>query len=64
MKEKKCLKKSNYDFKIYKELRKLNETINMRGSLHEDTNIKNKLELEYILDNARKYYSEEIDWRN
>lgn len=53
-------KKSNYDFEIYKELRKLNETINMRGNLDEDTNIKNKLELEYILDNARKYYSEEI----
>ena len=53
-------KKRNYDFEIYKELRKLNETINMRGNLGEDTNIKNKLELEYILDNARKYYSEEI----
>ena len=53
-------KKSNYDFEIYKELRKLNETINKRGNLDEDINIKNKLELEYILDNARKYYSEEI----
>jgi hypothetical protein len=56
----KMFKKSNYDFEIYKELRKLNETINKRGNLDEDTNIKNKLELEYILDNARKYYSEEI----
>ena len=55
-------KKSNYDFEIYKELRKLNETINKRGNLDEDTNIKNKLELEYILDNARKYYSEAVSY--
>lgn len=53
-------KKNNYDFEIYKELRKLNETIDKRGNLHEDTGIRNKLELDYILDNAWKYYSEKI----
>ena len=53
-------KKNNYDFEIYKELRKLNETLDKRGNLHEDTGIRNKLELEYILDNAWKYYSEKI----
>ena len=56
----KMFKKNNYDFEIYKELRKLNETIDKRGNLHEDTDIRNKLELEYILDNVWKYYSEKI----
>lgn len=57
---KKMFKKNNYDFEIYKELRKLNETIDKQGNLHEDTGIRNKLELEYILDNAWKYYLEKI----
>lgn len=56
----KMFKKSNYSFEIYKELRKLNITIDKRGNLHEDTGIRNKLELDYILDNAWKYYSEKI----